>query len=184
MPRKTPEKHKYMQNIQQTLGQFISELLVYDYILFGCVLIIFILLIVVAILLRRRLALALFIIFLSFSFLVGGSIFGYIELHKYLFKNSVEVTKQKKLNFTEAAVVYAKFTNESNRFFSKCKINATAYMIDENKIKELILKLKPIQKMSIIEENIDINETRELKIIIEPFTYKYDFNVSIKADCK
>lgn len=173
-----------MQHIQQTLSQFINGLLVYDYILFGVVLIIFILLIVVAILIRRRLALALFVIFLAFSLLFGGSVFGYIELHNYLFKNSIEVTKQKKLNFTEAAVVYAKLTNESNRFFSKCKINATAYTVDENKIKELILKLKPIQKMSIIEENIDINETRDIKMVIEPFTYKYDFNISIKADCK
>lgn len=170
--------------MQEVLNQFIKELLIYDYILFGLVLLVFIVLILLAILARKRLILSLFLIILAFFTLIGGSIGGYIELHKYLFKNSIEVIKQKRLNFTEAAVIYAKLTNESNRLFSSCKIKATAYRVDENSIKELILKLKPIQKMSILEQNIDINETRDIKMVMEPFTYKSDFNISIEARCK
>jgi hypothetical protein len=38
--------------------------------------------------------------------------------------------------------------------------------------------------MSIIEEYIAVSETREFKIIVEPFTYSRDYNISLGADCK
>ena len=38
--------------------------------------------------------------------------------------------------------------------------------------------------MSIFEEGIKKGQTREFKIIVEPFTYEKDFNISLGADCK
>jgi hypothetical protein len=38
--------------------------------------------------------------------------------------------------------------------------------------------------MSIIEDDIAKGQEREIKIIIEPFTYAYDYNLSVGADCK
>lgn len=170
--------------MQESLKLFLHELLIYDYILFGVVLTTFILLIVIAILIRKREILSILTIFIAFSVLFGGSIGGYFELHNYLFKHKLELIKQKKLNFTQAVVVYANLTNESKRVFNECKIIATINKADQNRYKEMILKLKPLMKMSIIESNIDINETREIKMILEPFTYGGDFNVSLKARCR
>lgn len=173
-----------MLSMQESLKLFLHELIIYDYILFGVVLITFILLVVIAILVRKREILSIFTIFIAFSILFGGSIGGYIELHDYLFKHKLELTRFKKLNFTEAVVIYATLANESKRAFSECKVTAAIDRVDNNKYKEMILKLKPIAKMSIIESNIDINETREIKMIVEPFVYDGDFNVSLKARCK
>jgi hypothetical protein len=170
--------------MSEKITQFINELILYDYILFGGVLVFFILFVLLGVILRKKAALALLFIFFGFAILIGGSTIGYIKLHEYLFKHTTSIASQKKLNFTQAVVVYATITNESKREFKSCKITATAYRVNENKIKEFILKLKPIKKASIIEENIDVNETRELKFIVEPFTYGGDFNVSIKASCK
>ena len=38
--------------------------------------------------------------------------------------------------------------------------------------------------MSIVEENILKQETRGFKIIVEPFTYAKDYNITVGAKCK
>ena len=91
---------------------------------------------------------------------------------------------QKRLSFTPAVVVNGTLINESKFDFSSCKITASAYKSSKNIIKKYIYPLKPLKKMSIIEENILKGQTREFKIIVEPFTYSKDYNISIKASCK
>ncbi|MDQ1263781.1 MAG: hypothetical protein QG559_782 [Campylobacterota bacterium] len=168
----------------EKITEFINELIPYDYILFGGVLVFFILFVLLGVVFRKKTLLALILIIFGFAVLIGGSTIGYVKLHDYLFSHTTSIISQKKLNFTQAVVVYATITNESKREFKSCKITATAYRVNEDKIKEYILKFKPIEKASIIEENIDINETRELKFIVEPFTYSGDYNVSLKAKCR
>ena len=75
-------------------------------------------------------------------------------------------------------------TNESKVDFKSCKITASVFKSSKNIIKKHIYPLKPLKKMSIWQENILKGETQEFKIIIEPFTYKKDYNISIKASCK
>jgi hypothetical protein len=107
-----------------------------------------------------------------------------MELHNYLFKNRLEMISQKKLNFTQAVVVKGRITNESKKNFKSCKITASAYSITSNKYKNYIKKFKPFQNMSINEYDIKKGETREFKIIVEPFTYTRDYNISLGADCR
>lgn len=168
----------------EAITKLISELIIFDYILFGVVLVIFLLFVTLGIIFRHKTGLAITLILFSFIFLIAGSIFGYIEMHRFLFKNTTTVTTQKKLIFTEAVVVYGSIKNISKRDFSSCKITATAYKTGPNELKNYILKLKPINKMSIIEDNILKDEEREIKIIIEPFAYKGDYNITLGADCK
>ncbi|MFT5836390.1 MAG: uncharacterized SAM-binding protein YcdF (DUF218 family) [Sulfurimonas sp.] len=163
---------------------FINELIVYDYILFGSVFVLFILFIILGILLRKKTALAILLILLSFSILIVGSTIGYLKMHEYIFKNTTELTSKKKLNFTQAVVVIGKVTNTSKRFFKTCKITASANKVSKNELKNYLYSFKTFAKMSILEQDIAIGEIREFKIIIEPFTYSKDFNVSIGANCK
>ena len=162
---------------------FINELIMYDYILFGSVFVLFILFIVLGILLRKKTTVAVFFILLSFTILLAGPTIGYVKMHDYIFKNTTELISQKKLNFTQAVVVKAKVTNKSKQFFKRCHITASAIKISKNKFKNYLYTLKPFAQMSILEQNIEVNEVREFKIIIEPFTYSKDFNVSIGAKC-
>jgi len=161
-----------------------DELIKYDYILFGSVFALFLLFIILAIVLRKKVALSIFLILLSFSILALGPTLGYIKMHEYLFKNSTKLISQKKLSFTPAIVVKGSITNESKFNFTSCKITASAYKSSTNIIKKYIYPLKPLKKMSILHEDILKGETKEFKIIIEPFTYKKDYNISIKASCR
>lgn len=168
----------------QAVSEFIKNLIIYDYILFGSLLALFLLFIVLGIVFRHKLALALFFIFFAFGLLVGGATFGYVAMHDYLFKNETTLLSQKKLSFTQAAVVYGTLKNVSKKDFKSCKVSATAYSVSGNALKDYVRRLKPITKMSIIEENIPVGEEREIKIIIDPFTYSGDYNVTLGADCK
>ena len=170
--------------IKDKITAFTEGLITYDYILFGSVFTLFILFIVLAIILRKKVGLSIFLILFSFTLLILGPILGYLKMHEYLFKNSTQLISQKKLSFTPAVVVNATVTNESKFDFKSCEITASAHKVSKNVIKKYIYPLKPFKKMSILEENILKGETREFKIIVEPFTYKKDYNISIKASCK
>ena len=158
--------------------------MLYDYILFGSVLLLFILFIILAILLRRKMGVAIFFVLLAFAIFLLGPTLGYVVMHKLLFKNHTELISHKKLHFSQAVVVKGKITNDSKFDFKSCKITASTYRVTSNKYKNYIYKLKPFQKMSIVEKGIKKGETREFKIIVEPFRYKRDFNVSLGADCR
>ena len=164
--------------------EFIKELIIYDYILFGSLLLLFILLIVFGIILRKKIILAILIILFAFVTLFAGSFFGYVAMHQYLFKNETVLISQQRLNFTDAVVVYAKLKNISDKDFKSCKVTATAYKTSANELKNYLFKFKPIVNMSIIENDIRIGDEREIKLIIEPFTYKNDYNISMGADCR
>ena len=173
-----------MGNLKLQLKEFINGLILYDYILFGAVLVLFVLLIVLAILLRRRVVISIFLVLLAFATFLLGPTLGYIELHKFLYKNEVTLLSQKKLHFTKAVIVKGKIKNLSIFDFKSCKITAQLYRVTSNKYKNYIYKLKPFQKMSIVEEDIKKQEVRNFKIIVEPFTYKKDYNISLEASCR
>lgn len=170
--------------MEAKITTFIESLIIYDYILFGSAFVFFILFIIIGIILRRKTILAIFFILLAFSILLLAPTFGYIELHQYLFKNTTTLTSQKRLEFTQAVVVKGSVTNESKFNFESCKLTARAYKVSKNDLKNYILKFKTIKEMSILEYDIKIGETRDFKIIVEPFTYSKDYNISIGARCK
>ncbi|MDF1884179.1 DUF2393 domain-containing protein [Sulfurimonas sp. SAG-AH-194-C21] len=163
---------------------FIDGLIKWDYLLFGSVFVLFLLFIILGIVLRKKIILAVLFILLGFSILLLGPTLGYIKLHETLFKNSTQVLSQKRLQFMEAVVVKGSLTNESNKYFQECKVTVSVYAVSSNKLKNYLKKLKPFKKMSIIEKDITKSETREFKIIVEPFTYSKDYNISLGADCR
>ncbi|WP_457746012.1 DUF2393 domain-containing protein [Sulfurimonas sp.] len=170
--------------MKERLTAFIHGLILYDYILFASVLALFILLIVLAIVLRKKVGFSIFLVLVAFVLFVLGPTIGYLEMHKYLFKNSLELISQKKLSFVEAVVVKGRLTNESKRNFQECKITAGAYKVTKNKYKNYLYKLKPFKKMSIVEKDIASGATVNFKIIVEPFRYKRDYNITLGASCK
>lgn len=163
---------------------FIDGLIMYDYILFGAVFVLFILLIILSILLRKKVFFALFLFLLSFSLLLLGPTLGYQKMHEYLFKNSTKLLSEKRLEFVNAIVVKGSLTNESKLNFTSCLITAKVHKVSKNELKKYIYQFKTIKKMSILEENIGKGETINFKIIVEPFTYSKDYNISLGAKCK
>jgi hypothetical protein len=170
--------------MKEKITAFIQGLISYDYILFASAFTLFILLIVASILLRRKVGLSIFVLLLSFSVLFLGPTIGYIKMHQFLFKNSVTLTSQNKLNFVQAIVVKGTLKNESNFDFKSCKITASVCKSSRNKIRNYIYSFKPLANMSIFEKDIPKGESREFKMIVEPFTYSKDYNISIKSECE
>lgn len=166
------------------IAEFIKSITLYDYILFGSLFFLFIVLIIIGIIIRRRTIIAVLTIVFAFVQLIVGSTYGYTKLHAYIYKNEIEITTQKKLNFTQAIVIEGVLKNTSEKDFQSCKIEAKVCKKSKYKIKEFILGLKPVSKMFIIEENIPKAAQREFKMIVEPFTYPHDYNVTVKAKCK
>lgn len=163
---------------------FLNDLIMYDYILFGGAFALFILLIILGLILRKKVGLAVSFIVLAFGILILVPSVGYIQMHNYLFKNTTTITKEKKLEFTEAIVLKGSLLNESKRNFTTCTITANVHKLSKNKYKNYLLQFKTIKKMSIVEENIPKGTKRDFKMIIEPFTYSKDYHITIGAKCK
>lgn len=170
--------------MKEKITLFIDGLITYDYILFGSSFTLFILLIILAIVLRRKIGLAIFLILLSFSLLILGPTLGYIKMHEYLFKNSTELISQKRLEFIDAIVVKGTLSNESKKKFTACKITAKVHKVSKNALKDYLYQFKSIKNMSIIRENIEVGRSIDFKIIVEPFTYSKEYNISLGAKCK
>jgi len=170
--------------MKEKLLNFLHGLISYDYILFGASFTVFILFIILALLLRKRLVFAILFFFLGFGVLLLGPTLGYVQIHKYLFKNSVKITSLKKLNFVKAVVVKGTITNESRFVLRECKVTAEIHKVSKNEYKNYILRLKPFIKRSIVIKDILKGDQKEFKIIIEPFKYPNDYNLSVEAFCK
>lgn len=166
------------------ITKFINELIVYDYILFGTLFLLFVLFVALGILFRKKGAVAVLLMLFAFTQLIVGSTYGYLKMHEYLFKNETSIISHKKLNFTQAIVLYGSVKNVSARDFSSCEITATVYKNTGNEIKDYIFRFKPINKMSILTQEIVKAEQQEFKMIIEPFTYGGDYNITLGAKCR
>ena len=164
---------------------FIDQLLIYDYALFGGVILLFILFLILAILLRKKIGLSLTLVLFAFTLLILGPTVGYIQLHQFLFKTTSTVTEVKELQFSQALVVKGKVSNASNREFSTCKITAKIFKVSGNQYIDMLYPLNPFKKMSIVRDvNLSSGESYDFKMIVEPFTYSKEYNLSIGAQCR
>ncbi len=170
--------------MKEKILELLHGLTNYDYILFTVIFVIFFLLLILTLVLRKRAFFASIFLILSLATLFIGPFVGYIQLHDYLYKHSSKITEVKALEFTPALVITGSITNESQRDFSTCKINVNIFKVAHNQILDAIFPLNPFQTMQVVETNIVKGETRDLKIIVEPFCYKQDYNVSLGVDCR
>jgi len=173
-----------MNDFKTTLQSFIASLHTFDYILFGVSGGLFLLFLLLAILLRGKVFISLIFVLLGFGALIAGPILGYNYIHTTIYKNEISELKIKRLEFSEAVVIKGKLTNLGTQSFHKCKISSSAYKGAGNFLEEIVFPLKPFKKMSIFKtEDLDINQSLEFKMILEPFTYSKEYNISVKAEC-
>lgn len=164
---------------------FIHSLMVYDYILFGVVIALFILFLLLAVILHKKMLLSVLLILLSFATLILGPTLGYMALHNYLYKSSYTIDEVKALEFSQALVIRGSIQNQSHRDFKNCKITAKVYKVANNVLFDLLYPLNPFKKTSILSDHVlEKNATQAFKIIVEPFTYKKDYNVSLGVNCQ
>lgn len=167
------------------IQDFISHLLIYDYLLFGGIIILFILLLIFAIILRHRMGWAIFFVLLAFGVLTAGPVAGYIALHAYLFQHTLLIHEVKALEFTEALLIKGDINNTSKRTFSECTVNAGVYKITHNRVIDPMYPYIPFKKGSLrVQKTIPPGESASFKLFVEPFRYTKDYNITLKADCR
>ena len=164
---------------------FIHHLIIYDYFLFGGIFVLFLLFLVLAIALRRKMAIAVTFVILAFGVLTIGPVVGYIQLHRYLFKNQIILHKVKALEFTDALLIKGDVNNTSKRPFKECSIYAGVYKVSHYRYLDKLYPYMPFKKGSIkIIKDIPPGESAPFKLFVEPFRYNKDFNITIKAECR
>jgi len=173
-----------MNQIKATLHDFIASLHLYDYILFGVSGALFVLILLLAILLRRKAVFSLILVLLAFIILVALPISGYNYIHGKLYKTELTNLNIKRLEFSEAVVIKGTITNRGKQNFRKCTVSSQAYKGASGLLQELVYPLKPFQKMSIVkQEELGIDQSLDFKLVMEPFTYTNEYNISIKVNC-
>ena len=170
--------------MKEKINAVVNSLIVQDYILFGSTFILFLVLMVLAILLREKRWLSRIVATIAFLIFILGPSVGYVQMHNYIFKHELSLSSEQKLEFTKAIVVHGVIKNLSKKDFSECRVTAKAYRKTPNRYKNYILRLKPIQKSSIIIKDIKKDQTKEFKMFIEPFSYTKDYEVGLGSDCR
>ena len=170
--------------MREKILAFLHSLILYDYILFGAIFSLLLIFLILAIIKRESLISSILYIFFAFFILLAGPFIGYKTLHYFLYKNSIELVSEKKLKFMKAIVVRAKLHNESNFDFKECKITANVHKAHSNSVKNFLYSFRIIKKMTIITKDIKSGNSKNIKIIIEPFKYKKRYQISLKADCR
>ena len=166
------------------LTAFLDQLILYDYLLFGGTILLFILFLLLAVLLHKRVLLFFVMVLLAFGVIIAGPTVGYTKLHAFIFKNSVSISEAKALEFTEALLVRGTLTNDSKRDFNVCKISVGAYKVANNFFLDTLYPLNPFQKASILLEHIPPGQEIDFKLFIEPFSYSWEYNISIGSECR
>ncbi|MEA3373053.1 MAG: DUF2393 family protein [Campylobacterota bacterium] len=170
--------------MNQQITAFLDGLILYDYLLLGGSLLLFVLLLILAVLLRKKLLLALLLILLAFTAIILGPTVGYTKLHDFIFSNNISIREVKALEFTQALIVWGDLNNTSSRHFSECAITAEVYKVANNPVLDALYPLNPFKKATILTEDIAAGGSRSYKIIIEPFTYSREYNLSVGAKCR
>jgi hypothetical protein len=163
---------------------FIHQLSNYDYILFASLFVLFLLLLILSLLIRKRTVIATILLLLSFTTLFIGPFVGYIQLHQFLYKQTTKLLDYKALQFSPTIVVTGTLRNDSKKDFSTCKLKVNLFKVAHNQILDQIFPFNPFQTMSFEEQNIAQGETREFKLLVEPFVYEGDYDISIATDCR
>lgn len=166
------------------LDAFLDQLIIYDYLLFGAALLLFILFLILGVLLHRRPFLAASLVLTAFITLLAMPTVGYWQMHAFLFKNTTTIEQVKELEFSDALIVYGKVSNDSNRSFRDCTVTAEVYKVANNPVLDILYPLNPFKKSSLVTEAISSGESRPFRLIVEPFTYTRDYNVTIGARCR
>lgn len=171
--------------MKEHITDFIRHLLIYDYLLFGGIILVFILVLILAIVLRHKLGLAVFLVLVAFGILTAGPVAGYLILHQYLFKHAVVMQEAKALEFTEALLIRGEIENRSKRPFTECTLNAGVHKVTHNRFLDPLYPSFPFKKSSLhLTVTIKPGESAPFKLFVEPFRYSKEYNITLKANCR
>lgn len=167
------------------IHDFINHLLVYDYILFGGVIILFLIFIILAIAFHEKQTFPIIMVLLAFVTLTVAPIVGYMNLHHYLFKHKTVITDVKSLEFTEALLIKGDINNTSKRSFKECTLHAGVHKVTHNRYFDPLYQYIPFKKTNKrIPMKLKPGEKGSFKLFVEPFRYRHDYTITLHTECR
>lgn len=164
---------------------YVNHFSMYDYAAYTWLIILFFVTILLAILVAKKSPIfSVLILILSLSLLFAGPFVLKHFLDKYLRPSLSQPILIKKLTFSDTLIVTGLVTNQSKKDFSTCKVDVSVLKNSKSDIQNYINQLKPLLKQSIsIDKPIEVNATREFRVVFDRYTYTKDINISIKSEC-
>lgn len=164
---------------------FLHQLSLYDYLLFGGILFLFLLTLFLAIFFHHKLKLAVTLIILSFIILTAGPPVGYLTLHYYLYKHSINLTTVRDLQFTDALVLRGEIKNISKLPINNCTLYVGVAKKSPYAILNRLYPYIPFRRKTVdLDLSMKPGESHEFKILIEPFHYSHPHTVTVKGICQ
>jgi len=175
-----------IEKATEFLNNFLAQLHTYDYYAFIWIGLVFIILLVLSIVMvRKKAGHAVIIMIFAFIFLLSAPFISFYLIHNFIYKTEIQVDMVKKLQYSKSLVIKGTLINRGIEDFSTCNIEADVIKTGQNFLKNFISTIKPIKKKVIlVNKRIIPGEIHLFSFIIEPYTYRGDFNVTLKANCK
>ncbi len=154
----------------------------YDYMAIGWILFLAILLMVLGAFIKRR-SLSYSLLFFGLFLLFFGPPVIKMAMDLYLRAATVTIEKVKPLNFSRSLIVEGTIENSGRIDFSSCDIVLSVYR-PNGLLKEWSAVLKPHRvDIEHFEMPLERGMAKPFKIIVDHFSNKDDFNVSVRARC-
>lgn len=174
-----------MNELKSSILTYINHFGIYDYIAYAWLILTFLILIFLSLLLIKK-STKLSIIMILFSFLllfIGPFALKYF-LDKTIRPVKIEHLRYKKLHFSNTLIVDSDIKNISKKPYTLCQIETKIYRYSKSKFKTFINRLKPIKYMTILKRvELKAGETMSNRAVFYNFSYSYDINTSVIAEC-
>lgn len=164
---------------------YLAHFTMYDYIAYAWLIMTFFITILLSIILTRKsplISIITFILSLVLLFVGPFKIKQFLDF--YLRHSKSNVTLVKQLNFSDTLLVSGEIQNLSKIQFTNCSVQIDIIKYNNNYFKSIANKLKPLRKQTIfIDKPIDINQSKEFRVVFDGYTYQNDINVSVVSNC-
>lgn len=169
--------------MKELLFLFIHNLNMYDIILFAAILVVFLLMLLLVILVRHKTIIAVLLFLTSIAFILIAPVYGYVKLNQRLYTHTCKITLSKKLVFSPALLVDGYIKNTSYHNFGQCRLILSISKKSKYKLISHLLTYNPFYITTLKKSNLRPNGKQSFELIIQPFTYKGRFNLTLRAMC-
>lgn len=173
-----------MEKAKFALTNFFSTLSFYDYIGFFLSLFIFILFIMMALILRKHTKRSLLLVSFGFVALFSGPVFAHSLIKKTIFLSDTNVMQVKQLFYSDTLLIKGKLNYKGMKDANHCLVEAKLHKQGSNVVKSFVYSLKAFRSgKHKIDKLFAKGDSADFKIVIEPFNYQGDYNVTVNSGC-
>jgi len=174
-----------MEELKQRIIDYFHHLSLYDYLGFAWFFVFFVFVVTLVIVLYKKVPkLSITLLLVSFLTLIFSPLLVKLYFDKTVRK--VEILNQKitKLNFAKMLIIKGQIKNSGKIDYKKCRIFTKVIKKDENRYKNILNYLKPLEKKSILlDKELKKEDFEKFKIVLEKFALNKPYEVKVTGEC-